>query len=201
MSKNFDTLARKVIECSAANNWEDACAEWDVVGYHDLAEDDHYDEDGMPVFAHEDCVCGHEGIRRCHAIRNRVNGSMLYPIGSRCVGHFGNDRMDRQARELAAAQVAESFVASIDPAQEVPLHRGEPGWRGRTMTPTAFRGLWRLGLLDPVDDCDAVRDCDDALDCITAASRGSLGSEMLRRAHALFEVRARPRIMASLPPR
>lgn len=199
MSDNHDTLVSKVLELSYANDWEHARDEWDVIAYRDLAEET-CGADGREPKPPETCVCGHEGIRRCYTIFNRVTKKPLAPIGSKCVRQFQRGHMDRQAKAIAAAYRAERFVASIAPNEEVPLRRGEPGWKKNTMTPSAIHALWSRRYFDPVDDLDAVRDCDDALECIMAAAWGKYDPDMLRWAHALFEYRARPRIMALLPP-
>ena len=40
------------------------------------------------------CLCGKEHIKELNTIKNRYNGVELYPIGSRCVKHFGIEDLE-----------------------------------------------------------------------------------------------------------
>lgn len=69
-------LFREVVSKSESDVWEEAVREWDVASVR---------EDEGRV---ESCVCGHEHLRYLFTIRNRLNGSEIYPIGSTCIKKF-----------------------------------------------------------------------------------------------------------------
>lgn len=82
--ESFDTLVGAVIAASKARNWSKAVGEWEVV---ELEED--------PA-ARGICICGQTGLVKLFTIRNRLNSSTLYPIGSVCVNKFEQEELDRQ---------------------------------------------------------------------------------------------------------
>lgn len=67
-----------IVNASVSDQWETAVFEWDIV---DCEEDE---------TAETSCMCGHEGIRYCFQIRNRLNGNTFFPIGSECIKKFHN---------------------------------------------------------------------------------------------------------------
>jgi hypothetical protein len=53
----------------------EAIREWDIVNdseYHECI----------------DCICGHKNIKYTYTIKNRINGNILFPLGSSCIRKF-----------------------------------------------------------------------------------------------------------------
>ena len=71
-----ENLIATVIYHSESNNWESAVTEWEI---YDCEEDESNSET---------CICGKENIRYLYTIRNILNGSELFPIGSSCIKKF-----------------------------------------------------------------------------------------------------------------
>lgn len=89
MKKVRSELAEKVVELSHNKSLEGALLEWDI---DDFWEDqDHKTQ----------CLCGHEGLRCCYGIKNRLTGESLKPIGSTCITKFGNSNLSSQLRFYA----------------------------------------------------------------------------------------------------
>ena len=88
MSTNSRTykLYEVVTEASDADEWEEARYEWDVINLSEETD--------------ETCICGKKHIVQCHTIRNKTNGTSLWPVGSECVKKFRVDRMEEDAKEL-----------------------------------------------------------------------------------------------------
>lgn len=80
---SFESLVRAVVASSRSNVWAVAVDEWQIV---DLQED----SSGTGV-----CVCGQQNLVKLFTIRNELNGSDLFPIGSVCVNKFGRADLDR----------------------------------------------------------------------------------------------------------
>lgn len=100
---SMDRLVDAVLDGSAANTWDRARLEW-VVDDFDLDEDDT-----------AQCVCGHLGLRWIYTIANVETGAVLTPIGSVCIGHFGNSGMDKEAADLRLLAELEMLVESHVP--------------------------------------------------------------------------------------
>ena len=84
-STYIERLVKKVIEFSQSDTWETAVTEWEI-----------YDceEDGT---LSESCICGKENLYYLFTIKNRINGKILFPIGSSCIKKFGRDDLDDEA--------------------------------------------------------------------------------------------------------
>ena len=76
MSIYIDNLIKKVLDSSDSAKWSAAVLEWDV---DDCKEDPDLESS---------CICGKENLRYLFTIRNKVNGNLLYPIGSTCIKKF-----------------------------------------------------------------------------------------------------------------
>jgi hypothetical protein len=87
---SFDTLVRAVVAASESRDWQKAVGEWEVI---ELEED----PAGEGV-----CVCGQTNLVKLFTIKNRLNGSTLYPIGSVCVNKFEQEVLDRQVDLFSA---------------------------------------------------------------------------------------------------
>ena len=72
----YDKLIKVVINASESKTWKEAVQEWDIF---DCEEDE---------YCSSDCICGHEGLKFLYTIQNRINGNILYPIGSTCIKKF-----------------------------------------------------------------------------------------------------------------
>lgn len=81
---SFEALKRAVESASEADNFVDAALEWNVV---ELEE--HPTGEG-------ECVCGQQNLVKMFTIKNHLNGTELFPIGSHCVNHFGREDLDLQ---------------------------------------------------------------------------------------------------------
>lgn len=77
-------LTNAVINHSESDSWDSAVREWDIV---DFDVDDE---------CSSQCVCGKESIKYLFTIRNRFNGHILDPIGSKCIKKFGRDDLSDQ---------------------------------------------------------------------------------------------------------
>lgn len=69
-------LKSAVLKYSDSSNWNAAVYEWEI---YDVDEDDTLSES---------CVCGKENLRYLFTIKNKINGNILYPIGSSCIHKF-----------------------------------------------------------------------------------------------------------------
>ena len=76
MKYNLPTI---VIGHSESEDWDSAVKEWDIVDF-----DVDYD-------CSSQCVCGKESIKYLFTIKNRLNGLILDPIGSKCIKKFGRE--------------------------------------------------------------------------------------------------------------
>ncbi|OII28860.1 hypothetical protein BIV03_00995 [Curtobacterium sp. MCBA15_016] len=86
--ENFEALRQVVVGASETDRWDTAVLEWRVI---DLRED----AAGEGV-----CVCGQQNLVKLFTIRNSRNGRELFPIGSRCINHFGQQDLDRDVSLL-----------------------------------------------------------------------------------------------------
>lgn len=69
-------LAEAIVGNSIADNLTDAMKEWEPYGvYEDNEKSD-------------SCICGKEGIRFHHSIRNIHTGKIIEPVGSVCIKKF-----------------------------------------------------------------------------------------------------------------
>lgn len=78
-------LIEKVINLSNSKEWNSAVLEWFI---YDYSEDEE---------ACTSCVCGKEGLRYLFTIKNRINGNILYPIGSSCIKKFHYEELYTEA--------------------------------------------------------------------------------------------------------
>jgi hypothetical protein len=97
MSYAFENLRAAVVDASEADNWSDAVGEWYVSSCE-------IDDD-----CEETCICGQENLRYLYTIRNRLNGNVLYPIGSRCIKRFENPDMDEDAEYLRRLEMLDEM--------------------------------------------------------------------------------------------
>ena len=79
MIKARYALIEEILKNSESLFWEDAVNEWDIVGF-DVDDD-----------CSSKCVCGKEDIKYLFTIKNRENGNVLDPIGSKCIKKFGRE--------------------------------------------------------------------------------------------------------------
>ena len=77
VSSYMKNLIEPILKASVSNDWETAVLEWDIINCEE-------DES-----AETNCMCGHEGIRYLFYIRNKLNGTSIAPIGSKCIKKFG----------------------------------------------------------------------------------------------------------------
>ncbi|MCI7703337.1 MAG: hypothetical protein MSP08_03220 [Clostridiales bacterium] len=187
-SQSFSNLASIVVARSEADNFADACTEWDVTGLEVI--DPHASEGEGPGR----CVCGHYPILDCYAIRNRLNGSTLYPVGNVCIRHFGRaDMADDADGLLAVARVREQSTR-LAPGERLPIKPREARKGVRPLTRRAIDALYRIGALDPRDGDDlAGYSAETAHDVVhTAFNMRNPSDRLLAFAHAFVEKRARP---------
>ncbi len=76
-------LKKIVINNSESDNFEIAKLEWEVI---DVKESEDI----------EFCICNHE-IKYMYKIQNKINHNILFPIGSECIKHFNNQKLEEQA--------------------------------------------------------------------------------------------------------
>lgn len=81
-SSYYNNLLKKVLDASESNDWESAVREWEIF---DCEED----ESGSSF-----CLCGKENLRYLFTIRNRLNGILLFPIGSSCINKFNRNDLN-----------------------------------------------------------------------------------------------------------
>lgn len=174
-SGNFNRLRDEVVRRSRATSFSDAAKEWDVISICDCPG--------------ETCVCGHEDIRWCYRIRNRVTGEELYPIGDRCIRHFGSKAM---------AQTATAFrdVYAVGIESAATLRRTMPIRRrdGGRFTRRAIDSLLLAGALRPrPGDGLGGLSAQGARDILLAEFNGRNGDPgRARSAHLVVEGRVRP---------
>lgn len=72
-----NSLNEIILENSISKQWDIAVSEWDIF---EVSED---------VDNKSSCICGKENIKYLFSIRNRINGNILFPIGSSCIKKFG----------------------------------------------------------------------------------------------------------------
>ena len=84
-SSKQEQLMAEVLKYSHARGWHQAVMEWYVCSV------------GEDPTLQTSCVCGQEGLRWLYTIENRITGSRLYPIGSKCINRFGRPDLDRDA--------------------------------------------------------------------------------------------------------
>lgn len=77
---NYDLIGN-VINSSESSDWEFAVQEWEII---DCEEDE---------TCSGNCVCGKENLKYLFTIRNKINGNILFPIGSSCIKKFGQDEL------------------------------------------------------------------------------------------------------------
>lgn len=84
-SANFINLQNAVINSSEAAIWKNAVLEWDIA---DCEEDEELASS---------CICGKEELRYLFTIQNKMNGNILYPIGSSCIKKFSRSDLNEYA--------------------------------------------------------------------------------------------------------
>lgn len=82
---NFKNLMTVVLGKSCSKKWEEAVQEWEI---YDCIED---------MSCRSRCVCGKENIRYLFTIRNLLNNSLIFPIGSSCINKFNRDELSQEA--------------------------------------------------------------------------------------------------------
>lgn len=71
-----NSLNQIVLEYSESYDWFNAVQEWEILDC---------EEDANMLSS---CLCGKENIKYLFTIYNRINGNILYPIGSSCIRKF-----------------------------------------------------------------------------------------------------------------
>lgn len=84
----LNLLKKNVLNASQSNVWGNAVAEWDIVA---IAED---------ARANSVCVCAQEGLRYLYKIQNRINGNVLFPIGSSCIKQFARADLNEEVKNM-----------------------------------------------------------------------------------------------------
>lgn len=187
-SQSFANLSSIVVAHSEADNFADACTEWDVTGLEVI--DSQASEGEGPGR----CICGHCPIADCYTITNRLNGSALFPVGNVCIRHFGCDDMTDDANGLLAIARVREQSAKLAPGEQLPIKRREARKGVRPLTRRAIDALYRVGALDPRDgDGLAGYSAETAHDVVhTAFNMRNPSDRLLAFAHAFVEKRARP---------
>jgi hypothetical protein len=83
-TKHLEILKTKVIRLSVGKDWNVAKKEWRGVLKKLAAIEDN-----------EECECTYTPLVFLYEIRNIKNGATMYPIGSKCIKHFGDDALDQ----------------------------------------------------------------------------------------------------------
>ena len=187
-SQSFANLSSIVVAHSEADNFADACTEWDVTGLEVI--DSQASEGEGPGR----CICGHCPIADCYTITNRLNGSALFTVGNVCIRHFGCDDMTDDADGLLAIARVREQSAKLAPGEQLPIKRREARKGVRPLTRRAIDALYRVGALDPRDGDDlAGYSAETAHDVVhTAFNMRNPSDRLLAFAHAFVEKRARP---------
>lgn len=187
-SQSFANLSSIVVAHSEADNFADACTEWDVTGLEVI--DSQTSEGEGPGR----CICGHCPIADCYTITNRLNGSALFPVGNVCIRHFGCDDMTDDANGLLAIARVREQSARLAPGERLPIKPREARKGVRPLTRRAIDALYRVGALDPRDGDDlAGYSAETAHDVVhTAFNMRNPSDRLLAFAHAFVEKRARP---------
>ncbi|MBR5016271.1 MAG: hypothetical protein IKX50_00930 [Spirochaetia bacterium] len=94
------------MEASEAKTWESAVCEWEIF---DCEED----ED-----CSTECICGHEGLKYLYTIRNRINGNILFPIGSSCIKKF--ERFDLNEK-ISILEQMYNLLHAVDRGERIEL--------------------------------------------------------------------------------
>ncbi|MCC4370546.1 hypothetical protein LMB49_10830 [Limosilactobacillus reuteri] len=89
-TSQFEQLTKTVVAASESDDWMSAKDEWTVIG---MEED--------PTQS-EACICGQEDLVYLFTIQNQLNGTKLFPIGSRCINQFNNSDLNVQVTTYQA---------------------------------------------------------------------------------------------------
>ncbi|MCC4509355.1 hypothetical protein LMC05_10155 [Limosilactobacillus reuteri] len=89
-TSQFEQLTRTVVASSESDDWMSAKDEWTVIGM---------EEDSTQS---EACICGQEDLVYLFTIQNQLNGTKLFPIGSRCINQFKNADLNVQVTTYQA---------------------------------------------------------------------------------------------------
>lgn len=73
-----------ILHNSVSKDWHSAILEWKITGTDIFKTDRGVDSD---------CLCGKQDIVHKNEITNKLNGKVLYPIGSECIKKFENKEM------------------------------------------------------------------------------------------------------------
>ena len=84
ISSNFRNLQDVVIRHSEADEWYSAVNEWVII---DVEED---------RTLTKSCICGKEKLHYLFTIRNKLNGNILYPLGSSCIRRFERNDLNEE---------------------------------------------------------------------------------------------------------
>ena len=83
MTKEYkNSLIAEVIENSQSKIWDTAVCEWEVIG---CVEDRKQEQS---------CICGKENLKYLFEIRNKKNGQIIFPIGSKCIRKFEREDLN-----------------------------------------------------------------------------------------------------------
>lgn len=80
----MENLIFRVIDKSESTTWNESVLEWEIV---DCEEDDELSLS---------CICGKENLRYLYTIRNKYNGSILFPVGSSCIKKFERQDLNEE---------------------------------------------------------------------------------------------------------
>lgn len=92
-SQYFLNMVCLICESSESKVFKEAVKEWDVIGFEDLGV-----EEDSP---RERCRCGKEDLRYVYTIQNAINANVITPVGSVCIKHFEDAKLERQLKVFA----------------------------------------------------------------------------------------------------
>lgn len=81
MPTKFEILKNLLIVNSESEDYNGAIEEWKIC---DKMENE--EVNGI-------CLCTHTGLRWLYTIENKINNTKLFPIGSKCIKQFKNERL------------------------------------------------------------------------------------------------------------
>ena len=105
-----EKLANEVFAKSESRSWRSCVIEWEI------AYCDEDDEAGGT------CVCGQEGLRYMYAIRNTLNGNVIYPIGSECIKRFESNGLNDEAHCWAKAYKLVALASKYGKSRRISIY-------------------------------------------------------------------------------
>ena len=127
-----EKLANEVFSKSESKTWASCVVEWVIC---DCDEDEE---------ASGECVCGQEGLRYMYAIRNVLNGNIIYPIGSECIKKFENELLEDEAKCWAQAYRLTNLAVEYGKTKRISISRDKSMFSRKLL---AF--MYRNGVFKP----------------------------------------------------